>query len=160
MSPTSISGGGKPLTGGELISPASLKHQEEDLSSTNLEQRCYKVYRFTLSNISLSKILEKGRGEKSCALSMRKGLSCKLCLLWKDPWVILYEGVTWQQAVSPRGKAKCKIRLARKCAVDQPARKRGERRGTAYPDIDHSLAAPYRSKKITARARNLAVIFL
>ena len=42
MSPTSISGGGKLLTGGELISPASLKHQEEDLSSTNLEQRCYK----------------------------------------------------------------------------------------------------------------------
>ena len=41
MSPTSISGGGKLLTGGELISPASLKHQEEDLSSTNLEQRCY-----------------------------------------------------------------------------------------------------------------------
>ena len=43
MSPTSISGGGKLLTGGELISPASLKHQEEDLSSTNLEQRCYKL---------------------------------------------------------------------------------------------------------------------
>jgi hypothetical protein len=43
MSPTSISGGGKLLTGGELISPASLKHQEEDLSSTNLEQRCYKT---------------------------------------------------------------------------------------------------------------------
>jgi len=35
-------GGGNLLTGGELISPASLKHQEEDLSSTNLEQRCYK----------------------------------------------------------------------------------------------------------------------
>ena len=51
MSPTSISGGGKLLTGGELISPASCdaklvpvgKHQEEDLSSTNLEQRCYKT---------------------------------------------------------------------------------------------------------------------
>ena len=51
MSPTSISGGGKLLTGGELISPASCdaelvpvgKHQEEDLSSTNLEQRCYKL---------------------------------------------------------------------------------------------------------------------
>ena len=51
MSPTSISGGGKLLTGGELISPASCdaklvpvgKHQEEDLSSTNLEQRCYNI---------------------------------------------------------------------------------------------------------------------
>ena len=43
MSPTSISGGDKLLTGGELISPASLKHQEEDLSSTNLEQRCYNI---------------------------------------------------------------------------------------------------------------------
>ena len=43
MSPTSISGGGKLLTGGELISPASLKRQEEDLSSTNLEQLCYKL---------------------------------------------------------------------------------------------------------------------
>ena len=50
MSPTSISGGGKLQTGGELISPASCdaklvpvgKHQEEDLSSTNLEQRPYK----------------------------------------------------------------------------------------------------------------------
>ena len=31
MSPTSISGGGKLLTGGELISPASLKGQEEVL---------------------------------------------------------------------------------------------------------------------------------
>ena len=30
--PTSISGGGKLLTGGELISPASLKGQEEALS--------------------------------------------------------------------------------------------------------------------------------
>ena len=47
-------------------------------------------------------ILEKGRGEKSCALSMGKGLSCKLCLLWKDPWGILYGGVTWQQAASSR----------------------------------------------------------
>jgi hypothetical protein len=32
MSPTSISGGGNLLTGGELISPASLKGQEEALS--------------------------------------------------------------------------------------------------------------------------------
>ena len=50
MSPTSISGGGKLLTGGELISPASLKHQEEDLSSTNLEQRCYNTQEGLNSN--------------------------------------------------------------------------------------------------------------
>ena len=60
MSPTSISGGGKLLTGGELISPASCdaelvpvgKHQEEDLSSTNLEQRCYnRRHSFTERNL-------------------------------------------------------------------------------------------------------------
>ena len=50
MSPTSISGGGKLLTGGELISPASLKHQEEDLSSTNLEQRCYNDWVWKLAD--------------------------------------------------------------------------------------------------------------
>ena len=38
MSPTSISGGGKLLTGGELISPASLKGQEEVLPTAKLEQ--------------------------------------------------------------------------------------------------------------------------
>jgi hypothetical protein len=37
MSPTSISGGGNLLTGGELISPASLKGQEEVLPSAKLE---------------------------------------------------------------------------------------------------------------------------
>ena len=41
MSPTSISGGGKLLTGGELISPASLKGQEEVLPSAKLEQWPY-----------------------------------------------------------------------------------------------------------------------
>ena len=57
MSPTSISGGGKLLTGGELISPASLKHQEEDLSSTNLEQRCYKRRLLPLENEGESLLL-------------------------------------------------------------------------------------------------------
>jgi hypothetical protein len=50
MSPTSISGGGKLLTGGELISPASCdaklvpvgKRQEEVLPTAKLEQRRYK----------------------------------------------------------------------------------------------------------------------
>jgi len=42
MSPTSISGGGKLLTGGELISPASLKGQEEVLPTAKLEQWPYK----------------------------------------------------------------------------------------------------------------------
>ena len=42
MSPTSISGGGNLLTGGELISPASLKGQEEVLPSAKLEQWPYK----------------------------------------------------------------------------------------------------------------------
>ena len=41
MSPTSISGGGNLLTGGELISPASLKGQEEVLPSAKLEQWPY-----------------------------------------------------------------------------------------------------------------------
>ena len=41
MSPTSISGGGKLLTGGELISPASLKGQEEVLPTAKLEQWPY-----------------------------------------------------------------------------------------------------------------------
>ena len=44
MSPTSISGGGKLLTGGELISPASLKGQEEVLPSAKLEQWPYNIY--------------------------------------------------------------------------------------------------------------------
>ena len=39
--PTSISGGGKLLTGGELISPASLKGQEEVLPTAKLEQWPY-----------------------------------------------------------------------------------------------------------------------
>ena len=43
MSPTSISGGGNLLTGGELISPASLKGQEEVLPSAKLEQWPYNV---------------------------------------------------------------------------------------------------------------------
>ena len=43
MSPTSISGGGNLLTGGELISPASLKGQEEVLPSAKLEQWPYKT---------------------------------------------------------------------------------------------------------------------
>ena len=43
MSPTSISGGGNLLTGGELISPASLKGQEEVLPSAKLEQWPYKA---------------------------------------------------------------------------------------------------------------------
>ena len=50
MSPTSISGGGKLLTGGELISPASCdaklvpvgKGQEEVLPTAKLEQWPYK----------------------------------------------------------------------------------------------------------------------
>ena len=37
MFPTSISWGGKLLTGGELISPASLKGQEEVLPTAKLE---------------------------------------------------------------------------------------------------------------------------
>ena len=41
MSPTSISGGGNLLTCGELISPASLKGQEEVLPSAKLEQWPY-----------------------------------------------------------------------------------------------------------------------
>ena len=41
MSPTSISGGGNLLTGGELISPASLKGQEEVLPAAQLEQWPY-----------------------------------------------------------------------------------------------------------------------
>ena len=45
MSPTSISGGGNLLTGGELISPASLKGQEEVLPSAKLEQWPYKFCR-------------------------------------------------------------------------------------------------------------------
>ena len=45
MSPTSISGGGKLLTGGELISPASLKGQEEVLPTAKLEQWPYKKTR-------------------------------------------------------------------------------------------------------------------
>ena len=44
MSPTSISGGGKLLTGGELISPASLKRQEEVLPTAKLEQRRYNKF--------------------------------------------------------------------------------------------------------------------
>ena len=52
MSPTSISGGGKLLTGGELISPASCdaklvpvgKRQEEVLPTVKLEQRRYKMF--------------------------------------------------------------------------------------------------------------------
>ena len=46
MSPTSISGGGNLLTGGELISPASLKGQEEVLPSAKLEQWPYKIGEF------------------------------------------------------------------------------------------------------------------
>jgi hypothetical protein len=42
MSPTSISGGGNLLTGGELISPTSLKGQEEVFPSAKLEQWPYK----------------------------------------------------------------------------------------------------------------------
>ena len=42
MSPTSISGGGKLLTGGELISPASLKRKEEALPMAKLDQLRYK----------------------------------------------------------------------------------------------------------------------
>ena len=45
MSPTSISGGGNLLTGGELISPASLKGQEEVLPSAKLEQCPYNACR-------------------------------------------------------------------------------------------------------------------
>ena len=41
MSLTSISRGGKLLTGGELISPASLKGQEEVLPTAKLEQWPY-----------------------------------------------------------------------------------------------------------------------
>ena len=49
MSPTSISGGGNLLTGGELISPASLKGQEEVLPSAKLEQWPYNKFAVLLS---------------------------------------------------------------------------------------------------------------
>ena len=62
MSPTSISGGGNLLTGGELISPASCdaklvpvgKGQEEVLPSAKLEQWPYNhtVYALIVSDIS------------------------------------------------------------------------------------------------------------
>ena len=59
MSPTSISGGGKLLTGGELISPASCdaklvpagKRQEEALPMAKLEQWRYKNERQTRRNL-------------------------------------------------------------------------------------------------------------
>ena len=60
MSPTSISGGGNLLTGGELISPASCdaklvpvgKGQEEVLPSAKLEQWPYKINMHTLGLVS------------------------------------------------------------------------------------------------------------
>ena len=42
MSPTSAGGGANIITGGEHISPASLKRQEEVLPTAKLEQRRYK----------------------------------------------------------------------------------------------------------------------
>ncbi len=57
MSPTSISGGGKLLTGGELISPASLKRQEEVLPTAKLEQRrC--LGKCTMGTISILRLME------------------------------------------------------------------------------------------------------
>ena len=41
MSPTSAGGGANIITGGEHISPASLKRQEEVLPTAKLEQRRY-----------------------------------------------------------------------------------------------------------------------
>ena len=72
MSPTSISGGGKLLTGGELISPASCdaklvpvgKGQEEVLPSAKLEQWPYntakllqKLSYFLIDDYSISSYL-------------------------------------------------------------------------------------------------------
>jgi hypothetical protein len=64
MSPTSISGGGNLLTGGELISPASLKGQEEVLPSAKLEQWPYntakllqKLSYFLIDDYSISSYL-------------------------------------------------------------------------------------------------------
>ena len=52
MSPTSISGGGNLLTGGELISPASLKGQEEVLPSAKLEQWPYNNFAVHLGRLT------------------------------------------------------------------------------------------------------------
>jgi hypothetical protein len=43
MSPTSAGGGANIITGGEHISPASLKRQEEVLPTAKLEQRRYNI---------------------------------------------------------------------------------------------------------------------
>ena len=75
MSPTSISGGGKLLTGGELISPASLKGQEEVLPTAKLEQWPYNrlhALRFQFHEIA-------GTGRKASGFELGADGRCYPC---------------------------------------------------------------------------------